>query len=332
MDPLSHIIFGRTLIAVDGRRRMGPGAGAAATLGAIAPDIDAVFMWRGWDVYLRVHEIGTHSVAGSFAIACATAALVYSVTRGARYKALIIAAWIGALSHVTFDLVSGANIRIGWPLLQRRVSVPLIAMADPWLVAICASGAAALWILRARGPTVAVPVIAVITVFLAFKATALMLAVPQWTAATSADIVVHRAVEASWGSLTKWHVFDRTPYALRQWRVDALGNGAALLLTYPLQAEQPIVEASRSLATVRNFLHTHALGFPVTTALESGEIRVLWSDIRYCATRSQGTAERDDGMPISCALWFGGTFNRDGRPLTQIVRVGEWLQTRPGGS
>ena len=69
MDPLSHVIFGRTLIALDRRGRFGAGAVAAAALGALAPDIDAIAIWRGWDVYLRVHEIGTHSIVGSVAIA-----------------------------------------------------------------------------------------------------------------------------------------------------------------------------------------------------------------------------------------------------------------------
>ena len=64
MDPVSHVIFGRTLIALDRRGRLGAGAVAAAALGAIAPDIDVLAIFRGWDVYLRVHEIGTHSIAG----------------------------------------------------------------------------------------------------------------------------------------------------------------------------------------------------------------------------------------------------------------------------
>ena len=67
MDPVSHVIFGRTLIALDRRGRFGAGAIAAAVLGALAPDIDVLAVWRGWDVYLRVHEIGTHSIVGSVA-------------------------------------------------------------------------------------------------------------------------------------------------------------------------------------------------------------------------------------------------------------------------
>ena len=65
------------------------------------------------------------------------------------------------------------------------------------------------------------------------KAALMAIAVPQWAAATSADIIVHHAVEASWGSLTKWNVFDRTPRALRKWRVDALGNGADVITHVP---------------------------------------------------------------------------------------------------
>jgi membrane-bound metal-dependent hydrolase YbcI (DUF457 family) len=319
MDPLSHVIFGRTLIALDRRGRFGSGTTAAAVLGAVAPDIDAITTWRGWDVYLRVHEIGTHSIAGSVAVAGATATLVYVVKRGRRYAGLFLAAWIGALSHVMFDLVSGASIKVGWPLVQGRLSLPLVAMADPWLIAICIVGATGLWVLRRRMFTAAATVVATIAMFLALKGVLMAIAMPQWADATGTDTIVHHAVEASWGSLTKWNVFDRTPIALRTWRVDALADRATLLHTYPLHADAPIVNASRSLDTVRNLLGTHELGFAVATALENGDTRVLWSDIRYCTA----------GTPVTCALWFGGTFDREGRPLTQIVRVGAWLQTRP---
>ncbi len=329
MDPLSHVIFGRTLIALDRRGRFGPGALAAGATGALAPDIDAIAIWKGWDVYLRVHEMGTHSIAGTAALACATATLVYSVKRDGRYAALVLAAWTGPISHVVFDLVSGASIKVAWPLLDKHLSIPLVAMADPWLIAICAAGGIGLWVLRRRTFATAGAVVAAISMFLALKAAMMAIALPQWTTATSADIIVHYAVEASWGSLTEWNVFDRTPHALRKWRVDALGDSATLLLTYPLHGDAPIVDASRSLDTVRNFLSAHQLGFGVATPRENGETRVLWSDIRYCA--ADDTTEKSDGIPVACALWFGGTFDRDGHPIMQIVRVGDWLQTRPAG-
>ena len=315
MDPVSHVIFGRMLIALDRRSRFGAGAVAAATLGAIAPDVDALAISRGWDVYLRVHEIGTHSVLGSFVIAWAVATLVYLLKRGGRYAALMLAASVGALSHVAFDLISGASIKLGWPLLPGRASLPLVAMADPWLIAICATGAGASWVLRRRAFAVAATVLAAIATFLTLKGVLMAASVPQWRAATTADAIVHHAVDASWGSLTEWNVSDRTPHTLRKWRVDALGT-PALSFSIPLGTHSPLVDASRSLDTVQNFLWVHDLGFAVTTPLEQGT-QVLWSDIRYCWSSTE------------CALWFGGTFDRDGRPVRQVVHVGQWQQTRP---
>ena len=40
MDPLSHIVAGRAVTALFDNGRHGPGLGAAAILGALAPDVD----------------------------------------------------------------------------------------------------------------------------------------------------------------------------------------------------------------------------------------------------------------------------------------------------
>ena len=90
---------------------------------------------------------------------------------------LLAAATAGAMSHVALDLVSGARIAIGWPLVNRRVSLPLVAMADPWLIGICIAGLLALW----AGPrrhmrTAARFVVVTMTLFLGFKAAMLALA------------------------------------------------------------------------------------------------------------------------------------------------------------
>ena len=314
MDPVSHVIFGRTLIALDRRQRLGGAAAAAAALGALAPDVDALAAFSGWDVYLRVHAIGTHSIAGSVAVAVATGIFVHQLKRGSRCPGLILAAAVGTLSHVAFDLVSGASMALGWPLVPGRASLPLVAMADPWIIAICAAAAVAFWVLRRRVFELAVTTLAAISIFLALKCVLMAAAVPRWRAATSTDLVVDHLVQASWSSLTRWDVFDRTPEVLRKWRVDALGT-AALSYSIPLRADSALVEASRSFDTVQNFLSVHDLGFAVTTPVEDGAL-VLWSDIRYCRS------------PTQCGLWFGGAFDPDGRPIRQIVRVGDWQQIR----
>jgi membrane-bound metal-dependent hydrolase YbcI (DUF457 family) len=317
MDPLSHVLFGRTLVALDRHRRLGEGSVAACVLGTLAPDVDVLVIPRGWDVYLRVHQFGTHSLVGSIAVASAAAGLVFIFKRSAHYASLMLAASAGALSHLVFDLFSGAVLTPGWPFSHARLSIPLVAMADPWLVGICAGGAMALWMGRRRMTRVAHGVLLAIGVFLAVKGVLLTAAVPQWTQGRGSDAILNSATEAEWGSLIEWNVFDRTPLALRKWRVNAVRGPATLMFTKPLAPELPLVVTSRSLDTVQNFLRVHELGFPILTPIENGGTEVLWSDIRYCRSASE------------CALWFGGAFDRDGRPVMQIVRVGGWQQNRP---
>jgi membrane-bound metal-dependent hydrolase YbcI (DUF457 family) len=156
MDPLSHVVIGRALTAAvdDDIERFGRGGGAAAILGALAPDVDGILIPFGWDIYLRAHEIGTHSIAGCALVACASAAIVRALTRRSRYVPLAAAAATGAMSHLALDVLSGARIRIGWPFLDARVTVPVVPMADPWFVAICVAGLCVYWG-RRRGRTVA---------------------------------------------------------------------------------------------------------------------------------------------------------------------------------
>jgi len=113
-----------------------PRLALAASVGALAPDIDAVVMPFGWDGYLRVHQIGTHSLIGSIPVALAAAIAVRGRSRVALLPLFSIT-WLAVTSHLALDVVSGARIRIGWPLADVRTMLPLAAMAEPWLVAAC---------------------------------------------------------------------------------------------------------------------------------------------------------------------------------------------------
>ena len=329
MDPLSHVVCGAALVNLAQGQRRRPGMAIAAMLGAIAPDIDVLLVPTGWDIYLRAHEIGTHSLLGSIATACAAAAIVRAFTHGSRYWTLLAGTSIGALSHLALDLLCGGRLRVGWPLLDARISVPLVAMADPWLVAIFISGALALWAGRRQPRAAALGTIAAAALFLAIKGIGLEHALATWTDGPGIDRVADRVVEARWGSLNQWYIFDRTPGSLRQWLLDSRGGAPRLLLTWPISVEPPLVKRSRSLTTVRNFLRVHGLGFAVER-MEGSETRVLWSDLRYCrpGVFPAGTAGRNQ---IACDLWFGGRFSAGGNPLIEFVQVGGWLQTRPIG-
>jgi len=195
MDPLTHIVVGRAVVSVAGREdRQSLALGAAAILGALSPDIDGAVAFWGWDRYLRVHQSGTHSLPGALTTAGLAAALVRLFARRSRYAELLGAAALGAMSHVALDLVSGARIAAGWPLFDRRLSMPLVAMADPWLIGICVAGMLAWWPGRAHLCTAARLVVIAMSLFLAFKAAMLALAIRR----TDAPMKDPSAIEARW--------------------------------------------------------------------------------------------------------------------------------------
>ena len=324
MDPVSHAVFGRAITAaIDQRLPHGAGTRTAAILGALSPDIDLILVPFGWDIYLRVHSIGTHSAIGSVVMGIATACTVRLFVRDGRFRALAAAALIGALSHLALDIACGAPLQLLWPIGERKFPLPLIAMADPWLVGLFIGGAVAL--VLARGPRKQVyarALLATVVLFLGAKGILLRSALAAARASTEATAVTARVVEASWGSWTDWYLFDRTPVAVRQWRATAPDGPVTLLMTVPLRPESSRINASRRLDTVANFLRVHELGFATEEPDGGGRHVVLWSDIRFC---SAADARNDR---VACRLWFGGVFGPDGKAIRQEVRVGGWVQDR----
>ena len=336
MDPISHAVFGQTLATAFGRQ-VSPlrTRVIAGSLGALALDVDALVMPFGWDLYLRAHEIGTHSLAGSLAIAGIVALIVRALVRDSRTSDPFAAAWLGCLSHIALDVLSGARIQIGWPLAPQRVSLPLVAMGDPWLLAIFVAGALAMSRRRPRGAAVAV--LAGVAGFLGVKAVLLTQALPPDSSGEKGPVLT-RIVEARWASLTEWFVFDRRADTLTQWQIEA-GRPPILLLSWPVVADSLLVRDSRSLGTVRNFLGVHELAFAGEVPAANGGSQVLWSDLRFCwrPDLAGNEARRDPVLSadtpagrvrIACGLWFGGAFDRNGRVIRQLVKVGGWWQTR----
>ena len=325
MDPVTHIVMGRAVVAAARDEARNRAVGAAAILGALSPDVDSALAFAGWDRYVRAHQFGTHSIVGALVTASLAAALVAAVARGMRRRPdalpaprprvapLFAAAVAGAMSHIVLDLASGARIAVAWPMLDQRVSLPLVAMADPWFVAICVGG---LLLLRAAGiglRTASRAAVAAAAIFLSLKAALLV------TALRRADIhpAAVNAIEARWGSLTDWYVFERSTDAVRASVISSTGRPPILYLTQPLASSSKFVRASRSLDDVRNFVAVHEFAFANETAGEDDRVAVMWSDLRYCEAAGR------------CGVWVGGVFDRSGRAITQEVRVGGVVQRRP---
>lgn len=338
MDPLSHAALGRALGVAISRKAADRSAAAAAVFGALSPDLDAVAMPFGWDRYLRVHEIGTHSLAGTLACAAFVAALVRLRARDTPWRTLLAFAWTGALSHVLLDLLSSARIRIFWPLFDRQVSVPLVAMADPWLAGILIAALPALWIARGRQRSAAIAVLVIAALFLGMKAVLAQRAVAAYrTAAGAGAQSIEHLVQARWASLTEWEIFDRTGSEVRGWSASARGVPPSLLVSWPADRGSPLVEQSRHLGSVQNFLRAHTLPFAAVVERPDGTSLVLWSDIRFCWKPDGRASELEpilalEGRRLSCGVWVGGEFDAGGRPVREVVKIFTFWQTRgPGG-
>ena len=339
MDPVSHLLFARMLSALREEARTARAVVAATTLGGIAPDVDALLMSRGWDVYLRYHEGGTHALVGTFLTAVLTAAVVRRVAREAPWGPLIAGAWIGTLSHVFFDLVSGASVQPLWPLSTMRVTAPIVAMADPLAIACLLAGAAALYIWPRVARAAGVLTLALLATVFGVKLMTRTSATAAYQGAVREGArVVDTTVEAAWGSWRAWRVFDRTDTGeVRAWHVDGWTRDVRLRFAHPDLREAPFArESVRQFETARNFSEVHTYAFATLSERPDGHV-VFWSDARFCWTPGEDADPQVDvphqdvrppASPLRCAMWFGGSLDRDGDPVEALVWLGGHLQRR----
>lgn len=330
MDPVSHVAFGYTVAKAV--RPAVPRLAVAASLGALAPDVDAVFMPAGWDIYLRAHEIGTHSLIGSVAVALAVAVVVRGRTR-APVLPLFLIALLAVASHLALDAVSGARFQWAWPFFAGRTFLPLVAMAEPWVLVLLVLGLIAILVSRQRARRTARSIVLIFTVCLALKGLWLVEALRTLDAGAVGPMSA-RIIEASWFSLRQWNVFGRTASDLVQLRIQP-GGPPTLLASWP-DNDLPLAAASLRLSTVKNLRAVHELTFPRQLSAANGTTEVLWSDIRFCWKPPEDPGAALKGFltagvgqeRIACALWMGGSYD-EGRFVNQRVYVfGVW-QTRP---
>lgn len=317
MDPVSHAAFGRTLAALDGRQRLGAGATTACVLGALCPDLDISRAYQGWDVYLRHHQSGTHSLIGAIACGLLTGSVVRLFARGGRWTRLVAAGTIGAASHVTLDLVSGADLRLFAPFVDRLVTLPLFAMADPWLLGALILAAIAASFARRRG---ALAGLALVVLLVSIKGGFYVRANGLERAATGSTATHADAVFGSWA---RWTYLETHAATVDRWDIDAGTGSAVRSATIARQLDEPLATRSRVLPTVANLLASHDDTFARVVARPDGSHDVRWSALRYCSVGGQGSE------PV-CGLWFGGEYDAAGRPIAATVWIGSFVQRRAG--
>jgi membrane-bound metal-dependent hydrolase YbcI (DUF457 family) len=330
MDPVTHAIAARMAASI--ARSPLPRAAAVLSVAAgLAPDLDAIFMPAGWDVYLRVHEVGTHSAVGGVLLAAAMAAAWRPFTALA-FRPLFVTAVIAVSTHILLDVISGATIRVGWPVLGGRTAIGLVAMADPWLAVPVVVALLIALVSKWRVDRVAPVTFMLLAAILGTKWISRQMALAEYQ--TVADrAAVSRDVHAQWSSLTRWWVYEQTSDRLRLWDIDSWRPATTRVLDRERAHPGQMIEGEAELWSVHNFLLAHHLPIRVSSRTDASTT-VFWSDLRFCFAPDPrsgprpGSRLRPTEDAIACGVWFGGELDPSGRIVGQFVTIGDFVQKK----
>jgi membrane-bound metal-dependent hydrolase YbcI (DUF457 family) len=314
VDPVSHLLFGRTVALTIHRRPALTGVTAALVLGSILPDADAALMPGGFDLYLRAHASGTHSLLGTVVEALALALVLRRLMTGSRVLPLFAASWVGVVGHVFWDLADGSDISLFTPFSDATLGWHLVAMGEPIVLVILAAAVFLAWRWPPRAQRCAAAALVLLSVLLAVKKTT-----QEWARARYAESVVSEArgaiaIAPSLGRLFAWTIYDRDGDRVRAWSVDGRSGAVTLAFEYRDATNAAAVMQSRELPVVRAFLGLSKVPF-VRMERDGPRRLVLWSDVRSCSSRG-------------CDVSFGGAFDENAAPLYQLIRIGGFNQRR----
>ena len=318
MDPVSHLLFGRT-VALTIRRRPSPDwrSRAALVLGSILPDVDAALTPRGFDLYLRAHASGTHSLLGTVVEALVLALVLRMLVSGSRVLPLLVSL-VGGRSSVTSSGISptAATSTCSHRFSDAMLGWHLVAMGEPIVLAtLTAAALARLAMADARAQRSAAAALVLLSVLLAAKKTT-----QEWARARYAESVANEAPGAiaiaprprTSGRMDDLRSRRRPRAGLERRRMERRGDVGVRVPRRGRRAGGHTVASSfRSCAT---FLGLSKIPF-VRMERDGSRRLVLWSDVSSCSSRG-------------CDVSFGGAFDGNMAPLYQLIRIGGFNQRR----
>jgi membrane-bound metal-dependent hydrolase YbcI (DUF457 family) len=312
MDVVSHGLCGVLLVGFDGKRRLGPGAKLAATIGALAPDCDLVIASTGWDRYLQYHEAGTHTLLASPIIAAAVALCVRLFLPQSHFARLWCAALLGVLvGHLGLDLISGADMMLFAPFWSVHFSPHLVAMGDVLVIGIFIAG----FVIALRHPKAAVwCTAAALFTLIAVKQQTQRMALADFGRPRGSDPARIPAghPDAVNGSIFRWTVYEAGGDALRVWTVDARTGARAV--RFERRTDPDLGGQAAAVPAIRAFIGL--LHVPVVRIeTVAGRRFVMWSDLRDCTA-------------TSCDVSVGAEIDPAGVPIRQVMEVGPLRQSR----
>lgn len=135
MDPVTHALIGMAAsTAVQNKFDITSPITAAAALGAVMPDGDIILRLESHAFYLKHHRGESHSIIVAAVESVFAAAVLKAVFMNTPYATLFLWTFLGVLTHLASDLLNSYGAKVFWPLVQRKNSLSLIAITDPFLL------------------------------------------------------------------------------------------------------------------------------------------------------------------------------------------------------
>ena len=146
MDPISHAASTALAASVFVReeRHKWPLIGAAVVAG-LAPDLDALSLFWGFNYYARHHQTWTHNLFAVPLLILFVAYLFYRFSTFHNFRALLGLAALGGFGHLILDLTITWGLAPFWPISPRTYCLSLILLTDPFFVILCGAGCYAIF-------------------------------------------------------------------------------------------------------------------------------------------------------------------------------------------
>jgi membrane-bound metal-dependent hydrolase YbcI (DUF457 family) len=291
----------------------------AFVAGSVLPDIDIVLVPFGYDTYLLAHEAGTHSLVGSAVEASLLAGLLWWVFKDSSYRRLVLAAWMGLLGHIFWDMTNGGEIRFLTPFYDERFNLHLVSMWDPLLMVPLLVFSMAMFFKPAQRRRWAVVTMVVLGFVLGIKLGARRASHDVFAREVLENRggVEIRSTDEVWCSFTRWRYLTEQDGRRSAWMVDVLKGEVHLLFERPIPVDDGLVAASKQMPVVQRFLRLSDL--PVAWVEENNEHMVVhWSDMKFCE-------------PEGCRLSFGVSFDAGGAPRLEFIDTELLRQERKVG-
>lgn len=283
MDIVTHTLSGLALAQAGFRQRLGPAATLAVTVGALAPDLDAVMALSDQLAAIRYHRGLTHSFVGGGILAVLLAWPIWRWWGGsARFRQMAGLVYLGILIHIALDLITAFGTRVFWPFSETRLALDLAFIVDPFVTAAFAVPLViAWWQPRLAARTIRVGLAAGL-LYLGLAAGAKAVAAEGFTGwLRSQGVQVERAtLLPHLFSPFRWLAVAEAPGRLYQATVSGWTGTSAGFRLYSQAPRNGYIETSDALESVRLFLAFAR--FPWIRYLQEGEDHIVeYRDIRF---------------------------------------------------